>query len=92
VLATHVALESTHIREGSGWAVRTAMVSSAVPFDARLPCPPEMITVLARMDGTRTVRELYADLSAADSLAEGASIDRLASYIHMLASHGFVEL
>ncbi len=48
--------------------------------------------VLARMDGTRTVRELYADLSAADSLAEGASIDRLASYIHMLASHGFVEL
>ena len=92
VLPTHVALESTHIREGSGWAVRTAMVSSTVPFDVRLPCPPEMITVLARMDGTRTVRELYADLSAADSLAEGASIDRLASYIHMLASHGFVEL
>jgi len=92
VLPTHVALESKHVREDGAWAVQTAMLSTTVPFDVRLPCPPEMIAVIGQMDGTRTVRELYGDLSASGSLADTASIDRLASFIHILASHGLVEL
>jgi hypothetical protein len=51
-----------------------------------------MISVLARMDGTRTVRELFAEPAGPEALRDGALIDRLASYIHLLAVHGLVEL
>jgi hypothetical protein len=51
-----------------------------------------MVTVVGRMNGSRTVRELFAELSETGALRDDATIDRLASFIHMLAAHGFVEL
>jgi SAM-dependent methyltransferase len=92
-LASHVTLQSEHAREEDGeWAVRSCTLTSEVPFDVRLPCPPDMVTVVGRMNGSRTVRELFAELSETGALRDDATIDRLASFIHMLAAHGFVEL
>jgi SAM-dependent methyltransferase len=88
----HVQLDSEHTREGDGWAMRRCTLTTDVPFDVRLPCPPEMVALVGRMDGTRTVRELYAEVSSSDALDESATIERFASYIHLLASHGLVEL
>jgi hypothetical protein len=92
LLAPHVTLHSEHGREGGEWALRSCLLESDVPFDVRLPCPPNMAPILSRMDATRTVRELYAELSEAGTLTDDATIDRLASFIHMLTAHGFVEL
>jgi len=50
------------------------------------------VALVGRMDGTRTVRDLYAEVASSDALRENASIERLASYIHLLAAHGLVEL
>ena len=89
---SHVSLQSEHARDDAGWAMRTCTLTTDVPFDVRLPCPPEMVALVGRMDGSRTVRELYAEASNSDALRENASIERLASYIHLLAAHGLVEL
>ena len=92
VVASHVSLQSDHERDGAGWAVRSCVLATEVPFDVRLPCPPEMVGLVGRMDGTRTVRELWDDAANSDALGESATIERLASFIHLLASHGLVEL
>jgi hypothetical protein len=92
VLASHVTLRSEHVREDGEWAVRSCALVSEVPFDVRLPCPPDMVAVIGGMNGSRTVRELFGDLAGAGTLRDDATIDRLASFIHMLAAHGFVEL
>jgi methylase of polypeptide subunit release factors len=92
IIAGHVSLQSTHIREDGGWAMRSCLVSTEVPFDVRLPCPPAMVPLLGAMDGTRTLRQVYADMSAAGALADDASIERLAGYVHLLVAHGLVEL
>ena len=91
-LPSHVSLESEHVREAEGWAVRSSGVTTKVPFDVRLPCPADMIGLLGQMDGTRTLRELYAEWSDPERPRDAALIDRLASYIHLLAVHGLVEL
>jgi SAM-dependent methyltransferase len=91
-IPAHVALHTDHAREDGGWAMRTARLSTSVPFDVHIPCPAGMVSVVGWMDGRRTVRELYAELGQADALAENATIETLASYIHMLAAHGLVEL
>ena len=86
-LAPDVEVKEFHLRWGNDYAM------IANPRDLlHYQLDPGEIELLPLMDGTRTVRELYADLSAAGSLADDASVDRLASFIHMLASHGFVEL
>ena len=72
--------------------MRTCALVTGAPFDVKLACLPSMVALVGRMDGTRTVREIYADASNAQALAEDASIDRLASYIHILAAHGLLEL
>ena len=92
VLQPHVSLWSEHALQDGEWAVRSCSLATDVPFDVRLPCPPEMVPLIARMDGTRSVRELYEDLARAGNLTEDASIERLASYIHILTAHGLVEL
>ena len=51
-----------------------------------------MIGLLGEMDGTRTLRELYAEWSDPERLRDAALIDRLASYVHLLTVHGMVEL
>jgi hypothetical protein len=51
-----------------------------------------MIALIGRMDGTQTVRELYDAVARAGTLADDATIERLASFIHMLVAHGFVDL
>lgn len=91
VLAPHVTLSTEHRRDGDGWTMRACVLATDVPFDVRLPCPPSMAAVVGRMDGTRTVRRLYEELAASGSLSEEASIERLASFVHMLAAHGLVE-
>lgn len=91
-LPAHVALHTNHARDGAEWAMRTAMLSTSVPFDVRLPCPAEMVSFVGGMDGERTLRELYASLASAGTLTADATIERLASFIHMLAAHGLVEL
>jgi hypothetical protein len=91
-LRPHVTLKSDHVREGEEWAVRECLLETGVPFDVRLPCPPSMVSLIARLNGSRTVRELFDEVSAAGTLAGDATIDRLASYIHVLAAHGLVEL
>ena len=91
-LPAHVKLQSEHGRDESGWQMRTCMLSTDVPFDVRLPCPPEMVSLVGGMDGSRTVRELYAALSSGNALGADASLERLASFIHLLASHGVLEL
>jgi hypothetical protein len=92
LLRSHVTLQSEHVIETGAWAVRKCALATGVPFDVRLPCPPDMIGLIGQLDGTRTVRQLYADLSARGALADDATIDRLASFIHILAAHGMVEL
>ena len=91
-LPAHVALHTDHARDESGWVMRTAVLSTSVPFDVRLPCPAEMVAFIGGMDGRRTVRELYAELAITGALTADATIESLASYIHMLAAHGLVEL
>jgi SAM-dependent methyltransferase len=91
-LQPHVVLWSEHSREEGEWAVKSCALATDVPFDVRLPCPPEMAALIGRMDGTETVRGLYERLSLAGNLTDDAKIERLASYIHMLAAHGMVEL
>jgi hypothetical protein len=88
----HVSLDSRHIREDGDWAMQTCMLSTDVPFDVRLPCPPAMVPLIGQMDGSRTVRQLYTDLATTGTLADDASIDRLASFVHILVAHGLVEL
>jgi hypothetical protein len=90
IMQSHVQLESKHVREAEGWAVRSCLAATDVPFDVRLPCPPAMITLLGQMDGTRTLRQVYSDAEALGTLADDATIDQLASYVHMLAAHGLV--
>lgn len=92
VLARHVTLETEHRRDGEGWTMGRCALVTRVPFDVLIPCPPAMVPLVGRMDGTRAVRELYADLAAGGSLADDASIERLASFVHLLAAHGLVEL
>lgn len=92
VLNGHVTLGTEHASEGGDWALRTAALKSDVPFDVRLPCPREMIALIGRMDGTQTVRELYDAVARAGTLADDATIERLASFIHVLVAHGFVDL
>lgn len=92
LVPAHVSLRTEHRREAEGWTMHGCTLATTVPFDVRLPCPPAMVEVIGRMDGTRTVRELYAELSRSRDLAEDASIERLASYVHMLSAHGLVEL
>ena len=92
VVPAHVTLDSEHVRDADGWALRQSGVATRVPFDVRLPCPADMISVLGRMDGTRTVRELFAEHAGPEVPRDHALIDRLASYIHLLAVHGLVEL
>jgi SAM-dependent methyltransferase len=87
----HVSLESGHVRENGGWAMQRCLLSTEVPFDVRLPCPPAMVPLIGQMDGTRTVRQLYADMAATGTLADDASIDRLASFVHILVAHGLIE-
>ena len=72
--------------------MQSCLLSTEVPFDVRLPCPPAMISLIGQMDGTRTIRQLYADMATIGTLADDASIERLASYVHMLVAHGLVEL
>jgi methylase of polypeptide subunit release factors len=91
LVPAHVSLHSDHAREAQGWTMRKCTLSTDVPFDVRLPCPPEMVAFVGRMDGTRTVRELFDDAGREGTLDETATIERLASYIHLLASHGLVE-
>jgi methylase of polypeptide subunit release factors len=91
-IPAHVALHTDHARDSGGWVMRTATLSTSVPLDVRVPCPSGMVSILGGMDGSRTVRELYADLADADSLTADATIETLASYVHMLAAHGLVEL
>ena len=92
VLQGHVTLKSEHVREDGDWAMRTCALATKVPFDVRLPCPPSMLPVIGRMNGSRTVRELYEELAGSGTLSDDASVERLASYIHILASHGLVVL
>ena len=92
LVPAHVSLQSEHVREEGGWAIRTCQLATEVPFDVRLPCPPEMVTLVGRMDGTRTVRELYDEAATQDALGEDASVERLASFVHLLTVHGLVEL
>jgi len=89
-LAPHVTLQSEHAREDGEWAVRSCLLTTTVPFDVRLPCPSDMVAVVGRLDGSQTVREIYAGLSQSDALHEDAAIDRLASFIHILGAHGFL--
>jgi hypothetical protein len=88
----HVSLDSRHIREAGDWAMQSCMLSTEVPFDVRLPCPPAMVPLIGQMDGSRTIRQLYTDLATTGTLADDASIDRLASFVHILVAHGFVDL
>jgi SAM-dependent methyltransferase len=92
VLHPHVTLWSEHVHEEGDWAVRSCALETRVPFDVRLPCPPEMASLIGQMDGSETVRALYERLAVAGDLTDDAKIGRLASYIHMLAAHGMVEL
>jgi methylase of polypeptide subunit release factors len=92
VLQPHVSLKSEHGREDGEWAMRSCALATEVPFDVGLPCPPAMLPLVGRMNGTRTVRELYEDASREGTLTDDAKIERLASYIHMLAAHGIVDL
>ena len=92
VLGSHVTLQSEHAHEDGEWAVRTCSLATDVPFDVRLPCPPDMVPLVGRMNGTRTVRELYDDLRRTGTLTDDATIDRFASFVHILAAHGLVEL
>lgn len=88
----HVALHTDHARDTSAWTMRAATLSTSVPLDVRVPCPAGMATFVGEMDGSRSVRELYAELANADALASAATIETLAAYIHMLSAHGLVEL
>lgn len=92
VLQPHVTLTSDHAREDGDWAMRSCTLRTEVPFDVRLPCPPSMVSLVGRMNGSQSVRELFDDLARAGTLAEDATIERLASYVHLLAVHGLVEL
>ena len=92
VLAPHVTLQSEHVREDGEWAIRSGALASQVPFDVRLPCPPEMVTVVGRMNGSHTVLELFTELTRPGTSAEDGGLDRFASFIHILAAHGFVEI
>jgi hypothetical protein len=38
------------------------------------------------------VRELFAEWPKPEGMRDDALIDRLASYLHLLAAHGLVEL
>ena len=92
VLQPHVTLTSDHAREDGDWAMRSCTLRTEVPFDVRLPCPPSMLSLVGRMNGSQTVRDLFADVQRAGTLADDATIERLASYVHLLAVHGLVEL
>ena len=91
-LQPHVSLTSDHAREEGEWAMRSCTLRTDVPFDVRLPCPPSMLPLVGRMDGSRTVRDLFDDVVRAGTLAEDATIERLASFVHLLDVHGLVEL
>ena len=91
-IPAHVSLQTKHTRDSEGWVMTSSALETGVPFNVRLPCPPAMVPLVGRMDGTQTVRELYAKVSAAQALESDASIERLASYIHILAAHGLIEL
>jgi hypothetical protein len=69
-----VSLESEHVREAEGWAVRSSGVTTTVPFDVRLPCPTDMIGLLGEMDGTRTLRECTRVVRS-ERLRDAALID-----------------
>lgn len=88
----HVSLRSQHQRDEHGWVLSACQLSTDVPFDVRLPCPPAMVPLLGRMDGSQTVRAIYEELSSNGALADDASIERFASYVHALAAHGLVVL
>jgi hypothetical protein len=92
VLQSHVALQSEHAQDDGDWAVRTCSLATDVPFDVRLPCPPDMVGLVGRMNGLHTVRELYDEFGRTGTLADDATIDRFASFIHLLVAHGLVEL
>jgi hypothetical protein len=51
-----------------------------------------MLSLVGRMNGSQTVRDLFADVERAGTLADDATVERLASYVHLLAVHGLVEL
>lgn len=92
LVPSYVSLRSQHERDEHGWALRGCQLSTDVPFDVRLPCPPEMAPLVGRMDGNRTVRAIYDELAASGALADDASIERFASYVHALATNGLVVL
>ena len=92
VLQPHVTLATDHAREDGDWAMRSCILATEVPFDVRLPCPPSMLSLVGRMDGSRTVRALYDNVASTGALAEDATVERLAAYVHLLAVHGLVEL
>jgi SAM-dependent methyltransferase len=91
MLQPGVALRSEHVVEDGGWAMRACSVATDVAFDVRLPCPREFVALISGMDGSRTVRELYETVAAAAPSTDDASLEGLASYIHLLAAHGIVS-
>jgi hypothetical protein len=91
VLRPGVSLRSEHVVEDGGWAMRACTVATDVPLDVRLPCPRGLVPLIAGMDGSRTVRELYETAAAAAPASDDVSLDGLASYIHLLAAHGIVS-
>jgi hypothetical protein len=86
-----VTLRTEHVVEEGGWALRACSVATKVSFDVRLPCPRGLVTLIGGLDGSRTVRELYETAAAATPMTEDASLEGLASYVHMLAAHGIVS-
>lgn len=92
LVAAHVVLQAAHVRDGAGWAVRDCRLEASVPLDVSVPCPPGLVPVVGRMDGTRSVRELYAELARDGAVNDAASIDHFASFLHLLAAHGLVDL
>lgn len=92
LLHSHVTLSSEHAREGHEWAMHGCTLNTSVPFDVRLPCPPSMVSLIGRMDGSRTVRELFDDVARAGALSDDATVERLAAYVHLLEAHGCVDL
>jgi methylase of polypeptide subunit release factors len=92
VLQSHVTLTSDHTQEDGEWALRSCTLNTSVPFDVRLPCPPSMVAVIGRMDGSKTVRQLFDEVAVSGALAEDATVERLAAYVHLLTVHGLVEL
>jgi hypothetical protein len=91
MLQPGVALRSEHVVEDGGWAMRACSVATDVAFDVRLPCPRHLVPIISGMDGSRTVRELYETVAAAAPATDDASLEGLASYIHLLAAHGIVS-